>query len=131
LISATTSDLTQLYDFGIGEINRTHSLTSRNTNKRVHWIDDDEMILNASHRFIEYLKLFVRNINEDTHSNDDYLNQCQISLNELDSLIDCQKIKTAFDDIIQITKTLDKDRLHEQQIYIENLISHTVLSSSA
>jgi hypothetical protein len=131
VVSSINSDLTKPYDFGIGEMTGTHSVTSRSSNKRVHWIDDDEMILNASHRFIEYLKLFVRNQIEDSHPNDDYLKQCQIFLNELDSLIDCQKIKTAFDDMIQLTKTSDKNRLHIQQIYIENLISHTILLSSA
>ena len=126
LISVVTSDQTRPYDFGNGETSRP-----RSSNKRVHWIDDDETILNASHRFIEYLKLFVRNQIEDRSVNDNYLKQCQISLNELDSIVDCQKIRVAFDDLIQFSKLHDKTRLHEQGIYIENLISHTVLFSSA
>ena len=59
------------------------------------------------------------------------MKNCQLSLDELNSLIDCQQIQEAFDDITELAKTNDKDQLIQQQIYIENLISRTVLFSSA
>ena len=131
--ASPSPELAQPYNFGNGEVPQTHSLRSRrsNSSKRVHWIDDNEMILNASHRFVEYLKLFVQNTLDDTSSIDDYLEQCQISLNELQSLIDCSPIKAAFDHFIQLAHNHEKNRLQDQQIYIENLISRTVLFSSA
>jgi hypothetical protein len=129
VISSPISDITYPYDFGIGEIKRTDSVASRSSSgKRVHWIDDDESILNACHHFIEYLKLYVQNIDK---NDDNYLKNCQISLDELNSLVDCQQIQEAFDDIIQLAKTNDKDQLIQQQIYIENLISRTVLFTSS
>ena len=131
--STTTNDLNQRYDFGIGEVTRSHSLISRGTttNKRVHWIDDDDIILNASHRFLEDLKSFVHIVIEETRVDDDYLKQCQVALNELEGLIDCQQIKIAFDHLIQLANQFDKNRLSEQQTHIEKLISRTVVFSSA
>jgi hypothetical protein len=132
VVSSLPSDTTQPYDFGTGEITEPNAITVRsNTHKRVHWIDDDEMILNACHRFIEYLKLFVQIRLDDQNDNEDYLKNCQISLDELDALIDCQRIKEAFEVIIELAEENDKQQLYEQQIYIENLISRTVLFSSA
>jgi len=88
------------------------------------------MILNASYHFIGYLKLFIENIIDEKNEND-YLKNCQISLDELESLIDCHQIKQAFEDIIQLANKQDKNQLYEQQIYIENLISRSVLLFSA
>ncbi|CAF1433471.1 unnamed protein product [Rotaria sordida] len=132
VISSTNTDEIQPYNFDSNEITQTNSSISRNSGKRVHWIDDDEIILNLSHRFIEYLKLFVQNIidNNNNNNEDKYLINCQISLDELDSLIDCQQIKEAFEDIIELTKTRNKNLLLEQQTYIENLLSRTVHLSS-
>jgi hypothetical protein len=130
-VSPSPSDLAYPYDFGIGEIKRADSVTSRcSTGKRVHWIDDDEIILNTCHRFIEYLKLYVQNI-DNIETKDNYLKNCQNSLDELDSLINCQQLKEAFDGIVELAETKDKNQLLEQQLYIENLISRTVLFSSA
>ncbi|CAF3561731.1 unnamed protein product [Rotaria sp. Silwood1] len=129
-VSSTTSNAVHLYNFGTGEVTRTGSSISRSSGKRVHWIDDDEVILNLCHRFVEYLKLFVQNTIDDK-TEDTYLENCQISLDELDSLIDCQYIKEAFEDIIELAKTGNKNELLEQQTYIENLLSRTVLFSSA
>jgi hypothetical protein len=125
--------MTYPYNFGVGEINCTDSITSRSSGKRVHWVDDDELILNACHRFIEYFKVFVQNvINEDEDQNEDvHLKNCQIALDELNSLIDCRRINEAFEYTIELVNKQDKIQLLEQQTLMENLISQTVLFSSA
>ncbi|CAF2631468.1 unnamed protein product [Rotaria sp. Silwood2] len=132
VISSTKSDVTHLYNFGGGggEMTQMDSSISRSSGKRVHWVDDDEIVLNLCHRFVEYLKLLVQNVIDDTNE-DIYLKYCQISLDELDSLIDCQHIKEAFEDIVELAKTRNKNQLLEQQTYIENLLSRTVLFSCA
>lgn len=132
-VSTTTSDLNPRYDFGIAQVTRSHSSVSRgtSTNKRVHWIDDDDMILNASHQFLEDLKSFVNIVIEQTRVDEDLLKQCQIALNELDGLIECQQINIAFDHVIQLANQFDKIRLSEQQTHIEKMISQTVVFSSA
>ncbi|CAF3349998.1 unnamed protein product [Rotaria socialis] len=129
-VSSRVSDAPYPYNFGVGEITRTDVTTPRSNGKRVHWIDDDEMILNLCHRFIEYLKLWVQNM-LDNKNEDKYLKNCQITLDELDSSIDCQEIRKAFEDIVESAKQRNKTQLIEQQIYIENLLSRSVLLSSA
>lgn len=119
------------YDFGTGELDKIDSVITRTRNKRVHWVDDDEIILNTCHRFVEYLKLFVQSILNNKTDANEYLKQCQILFNELESLIDCYRIKQAFNDIIQLAEKQEKNQLYEQQLYIENLISRTILFSSA
>ena len=128
----TTTDLNERYDFGTGENRRSHSLVSRgtSTNKRVHWIDDDDIIINASQRFLDDLKTFVDIVLEDTRIDENYIRECQITLNELDGLINCQKIRIVFDDLIQLAIHFDKDRLCDQHAYIEELMSQTVVFSS-
>jgi hypothetical protein len=112
--------LSDTYDFNIEN--------SRHNGKHVHWIDDDESILNACHRFVEHLKLFVQNVLND--KNDEiYLKNCQISLDELNNLTDCEQLKQAFQDTIQLAKNYEKNQLLQQQTFIAHLISRTVLSS--
>lgn len=89
------------------------------------------MIINASQRFLEDLKIFVEIVLEYTRIDDNYIRECQIALNELNRMIDCQKINVAFDDLIQLAIHFDKYRLSEQHRYIEKLISQTVVFSSA
>lgn len=129
-VYGTTPDISKPYDFGSGEINRTDSTMSRNGAKRVHWIDDDEIVLNLCHRFVEYLKLFVQNVMDNTNE-EQYLKHCQITLNELNKLIDCQEVRKAFEYIVELAKRGNKAQLIEHQTYIENLLSRTVLLSSA
>ncbi len=130
-VRSTACEYTHRYNFGTGEINRRDSLTSRSSShKRVHWFDDDEIILNACHRFVEYLKLLVENILDDKNENN-YLENCQLSLNELESLINYQQIQQAFKDIIKSIKRRDRNQLMELQTYIENLVSRNLISSFA
>ena len=128
---SANSNLECPYNFGVAEENnRTDLLPSRFTRRRVHWIDEDDAATNLSHRFIEYLKLFVQSIVNDKNG-EAYLKNCQISLDELDSLINCRQIKEAFENIIELVEERNKNKILEQQLYIENLLSRTVLFSSA
>lgn len=105
-------------------------MTASRSGKRVHWIDDDEMTLSTCNRFVESLRLLVQNTLNDTHEEKNFTN-CQILLDELDSFIDCQYIKKTFEALIELIRNGNKSELLEQQIYIENLLSRTVLFSSA
>ena len=122
-------DITHTYDFDKDE---TFPRSTTTTPKRVHWIDDhdDEIILNACHHFIENLKIYVENIHNNQLDNY-YLKQCQLSLDKLDSLIDCHEIKQIFNHLLLSTENYNKIQLNEQLNYIENLISHIIYSSSS
>ncbi|CAF1235328.1 unnamed protein product [Rotaria sp. Silwood1] len=116
--------ITYPYDFGNGEdLNTTH-----HNNKHVHWIDNNEIILNTCRHFVEHLKIFVQNIINDKNE-EIYLKNCQISLNELDSLIDCSELKQAFEYTIELANNNEKHHLLQQQTFIAHLISRTLLSS--
>ena len=104
------------------------SSTSRQHGKHVHWIDKDRAILNACHRFVENLKLFVQNIIADRYE-EIYLKNCQIALNELQFFADCSQLQRAFDDTIELANNDKKHQLLHQQTFIAHLISRTVLSS--
>jgi hypothetical protein len=104
------------------------SITSRQNNKHVHWIDDDKVILNFCHHFVENLKLFVQNIIDNQYE-ENYLKNCQLALDQLHSFIDCSQLKQAFNHTIELANKNEKHQLLQQQTYIAHLISHTVLSS--
>ncbi|CAF0991746.1 unnamed protein product [Rotaria sordida] len=112
------------YDFGNGE----DLITTDQNSKHVHWIDNNEIILNACRRFVEHLKIFVQNV-INGQNEEIYLKNCQISLNELNSLIDCSELKQAFEDTIELANKYDKNQLLQQQTFIAHLISRTILSS--
>ncbi len=101
---------------------------SRQNGKHVHWIDDDQGIFNICHDFVENLKLFVQNIINDKYENI-YLKNCQIALDELQSLTDCSQLKQAFEYTIKLANKYEKNQLLQQQTFIAHLISRTVLSS--
>jgi len=103
-------------------------IISRQNGKHVHWIDNDEGIFHTCHYFVENLKLFVQNIINDKYE-EIYLKNCQLSLDELQSLTDCLKLKQAFEYTIELAKKYDKNQLLQQQTFIAYLISRTVLSS--
>ncbi|CAF4352150.1 unnamed protein product, partial [Rotaria sp. Silwood2] len=72
--------------------------------------------------------IFVQNVIND--QNDEiYLKNCQIILNELNSLIDCSKLKQAFKYTIELANKHEKNQLLQQQTFIAHLISRTLLSS--
>ncbi|CAF1069476.1 unnamed protein product [Rotaria sordida] len=112
------------YDFGNGE----DLITTDQNSKHVHWIDNNEIILNACRRFVEHLKIFVQNV-INGQNEEIYLKNCQISLIELNSLIDCSELKQAFEDTIELANKYDKNQLLQQQTFIAHLISRTILSS--
>jgi len=103
-------------------------LTSRSNGKHVHWIDDDEDILNLCQNFVENLKLFIQNIMNDKYE-EIYLKNCQFALDELQSFTDCSQLKQAFEYTIELANKYDKKQLLQQQTFIAHLISLTVLSS--
>jgi hypothetical protein len=103
-------------------------ITSRSNVKHVHWIDDDEDILNLCQYFVENLKLFVQNIINDKYE-EIYLKNCQFALDELQSFTDCSQLKQAFEYTIELANKYEKKQLLQQQTFIAHLISLTVLSS--
>lgn len=112
------------YYFGQGDV----SAPSRRTGKRVHWIDDDQTILDLCYRFVDHLKLFVQHVIHDYYD-DEHWRQCQIYLNELHRLTDCSELQRAFDESLVWANEGDKVRLLQQQTFIAQLISRTVLSA--
>jgi hypothetical protein len=101
---------------------------TRSNGKHVHWIDDNEDILNLCQNFVENLKLFVQNIIKDKYE-EIYLKNCQFALNELHSFTDCSQLKQAFQYTIELAKKYEKNQLLQQQTFIAHLISRTVISS--
>jgi len=124
--SFSTVNPTSTHNFN--ETIRASSLTSHNC-KRVHWIDDDELIINASYRFLQYLTLFVENVSNEKNDVIILLNNCRFALDELQSFIDCEHIRKAFDDLIRLVDENRKNELNKQFQRIESLISRTVLIS--
>ncbi|CAF3564022.1 unnamed protein product [Rotaria socialis] len=116
---------THPYDFGDGE----DSMATTQNGKHVRWIDNDECIVNACRRFVEYLKIFVQNVINDQNE-EIYLQNCQRYLNELNSLIDCTELKEAFQYSVELANKYEKNQLLQQQTFIAQLISRTILSSS-
>ncbi|CAF0984029.1 unnamed protein product [Adineta ricciae] len=114
----------KMYDFDAME----DSMMSRHQSKHVHWVDDHETILQACHRFVEHLKIFVQNVvldkNEEIH-----LKNCQKSLAELHMLTDCSELQRAFEETIQLARKQQKTELLQQQTILAHLISRTVLPS--
>jgi hypothetical protein len=104
------------------------SMVSRQSGKHVHWIDDEDAILTGCHRFVEHLKLFVQNVINDKHE-EIYLRNCQIALEQLEILTDCSELKQAFQYTIELATKHEKNQLLQQQTFIAQLISRTVLSS--
>ncbi|UJR32213.1 hypothetical protein I4U23_019678 [Adineta vaga] len=113
-----------VYDFDMND----DSMISRHPNKHVHWIDDNDAILQACHRFVEHLKVFVQNVIHDTNE-EIHLKNCQLSLDELQMLTDCSELKRAFEKTIQLARKHQKNELLQQQTFLAKLISRTVLSS--
>ncbi|CAM4806795.1 unnamed protein product [Rotaria magnacalcarata] len=113
------------YDFGDGE----DSMATTQNGKHVRWIDNDECIVNACRRFVEHLKIFVQNVINDQNE-EIYLQNCEKYLNELNSLIDCTELKEAFQYSVELANQYEKNQLLQQQTFIAQLISRTILSSS-
>ena len=126
---STPVEVDRPYHFGVGEITRRDSIISRTSSKRVHWLDDEEAKLNACHRFVEHLKLFVHSvINEyDDRREEKHLDDCRIALDELNALIDTYEIRETFAEMIELARRREKDSLLEQQVALENLLSSSVL----
>ena len=102
-------------------------MTSSQTGKHVHWIDNDA-ILNACRRFVEHLKLYIQNV-INSQNDEVYLENCQISLNELNSLTDCSELKQAFEQTVKLANKCEKNQLLQHQTLIAQLITRTILLS--
>ena len=121
-------------EFGAPKKPRANSILVRSNSKRVHWMDDEETKLNVCHRFVEYLKLFVQVVIDegDQDEIDEHLKQCQGLLIELNTVTDARYINDAFDEIVQRARRPENgSQLREQQSYIEDLISRSILSNSS
>lgn len=103
------------------------SLSKCENNKHVHWIDENENLLNLCQDFVENLKLFVQNIINDQYE-EIYLKNSQIALDKLQLLTDCIELKQAFEYTIQLAIKDEKNQLLQQQTFIAHLISRTILS---
>ena len=127
-------EVLQPFDVGTREKPRANSVLSRSNSKRVHWMDDEETKLNVCHRFVEYLKLFVQTVIDEADQDkiDEHLKQCQVLLIELNTVTDDRHINEAFDEIVQRARRPENSsQLREQQSYIEDLISRSILSNSS
>ena len=105
-----------------------YSSSSRSTGKHVHWIDHDQVVFDACHHFVENLKLFVQHILNNQYE-EIYLKHCQTALDQLHIYTDCSQLKQAFDQTIDLANKKEKHQLLQQQTFIAQLISRTVLSS--
>lgn len=105
-----------------------NSTTSRTTNKHVHWIDHDQAVFDACHQFVENLKLFVQHILNNQYE-EIYLKHCRTALDQLRGYTDCSQLKKAFDHTIELANNKEKHQLLQQQTFIAQLISRTILSS--
>lgn len=114
----------KVYDFDVNE----DSIISRHQSKHVHWVDDHEIILQACHRFVEHLKIFVQNVILDTNE-EIHLKNCQKSLAELHMITDCSELQRAFEETIQLARKQQKTELLQQQTFLAHLISRTILPS--
>ncbi|CAF0836592.1 unnamed protein product [Adineta steineri] len=132
VVSLPPMDYSYPYDFGIGDNTRTDILTSpSNSSKRVHWFDENEDILDSCQRFIECLTVLIQNIINDNIDENNYLENCQVSLERLQPLINYQEIKQVFNDMIELATIRDKNQLVRQQIYIESLLPRAILTPFA
>lgn len=104
------------------------SMKSQSTSKHVHWIDHDQAIFDACQQFVENLKLFVQDILNNQHG-DIHLKHCRIALDQLRNYTDCSQLKKAFDHTIALANNKEKHLLLQQQTFIAQLISRTILSS--
>lgn len=104
------------------------SNSSRSTSKHVHWIDHDQAVFDACHHFVENLKLFVQHILNNQYE-DIFLQHCRTALDQLHIYTDCTQLKQAFDHTIELANNKEKHQLLQQQTFIAQLISRTVLSS--
>lgn len=99
--------------------------------KHVHWIDDENYnnnILNICQEFVENLKIFVQNILNDKYD-EIYFENCRLSLDKLQLLTNCEELKQAFEYTVILANKYDKNQLLQQQTFIADLISRTILSS--
>jgi hypothetical protein len=119
-----------LYDFGLGEKADSDTGTLRlGSHKRVHWLDEEEARRNECYRFAEYLRLAVRTI-RDGKNGDYYLEACQQSLHQLQSLFNYRQLEQGFEELVRLAKTRDKNQLMKQQSYLEGLLSRTTMTSA-
>lgn len=125
LLSDTAeSPQTLPYDFGVGD----DPTDSRPQDKHVHWMDDEEAILNCCCVFVEHLKLFVQHVIDDSYD-DTHWRHCQWALTDLHTISDCSELQEAFDTTLALASKGEKIQLLRQQTLIAHLISRMILSS--